>query len=131
MKFQKMIRIQLMVVGLGAGLLLAKPTFAQQDTDPTLFEQAADTTQPDRAAFNVTPPPEAVIRVTAYAVAPPSAQEADAAQLTALDINTILALMVGIGSIVLLGMAEAVRGSRRRTWNKKNSDGFPIGLTAN
>ena len=42
MKFQKMIRIQLMLVGLGAGLLVAKPVFAQQETDPTLFEVASD-----------------------------------------------------------------------------------------
>jgi hypothetical protein len=57
-------------------------------------------------------------------------QEADAAGMTALDVKTILALMVGIGSIVLLGMAEAVRGSRRRTWKEKASDGFPAGVAA-
>jgi hypothetical protein len=131
MRFQKMIRIQLMVVGLGAGLLLAKPVFAQQDTDPTLFEETADATHPDQAAFNVAPPPEAVIRVTAYAAAPSSAQEVDEAQLTALDVKTVFALMIGIGSIVLLGMAEAVRGSRRRTWRERDLDGLPSGLTAN
>jgi hypothetical protein len=131
MKFQKMIRVPLMLVGLGAGLLMGKPVCAQQDTDPTLFEEAADTTQPDQAAFNVAPPPEAVIRVTAYAAAPSSAQEAYEAQLTALDLKTVFALMIGIGSIVLLGMAEAVRGSRRRTWREKTPDGFPAGAVAN
>jgi hypothetical protein len=131
MRFQKMIRIQLMVVGLGAGLLLAKPVFAQQDTDPTLFEETADATHPDQAAFNVTAPPEAVIRVTAYAAAPSAALEVDEAQLTALDVKTVFALMIGIGSIVLLGMAEAVRGSRRRTWRERDLDRLPSGLTAN
>ena len=131
MKFQKMIRVQLMLVGLGAGLLMAKPVCAQQDTDPTLFEAASDTSQPDQAAFNVAPPPAATIRVTAYAYPAPAVQESDQAVMTALDIKTILALMVGIGAIVLLGMAEAVRGSRRRTWRERDSDGFPIGLPAN
>jgi hypothetical protein len=131
MKFQKMIRVQLMVAGLGAGLLMAKPVFAQQDTDPTLFEAASDASQPDQASFNVAPPPEAVIRVTAYSTAPSAAQEVDAAAVTPLDMKTILTLMVGIGSIVLLGMAEAVRGSRRRTWRERAADGFPSGAVAN
>jgi hypothetical protein len=130
MKFQKMIRIQLMLVGLGAGLLVAKPVFAQQDTDPTLFEVASDPTQPNQGSFNVAPPPAAVTQVAPDSTVPSAVQEADAAGMTDLDVKTILALMVGIGSIVLLGMAEAVRGSRRRTWREKASDGFPAGVTA-
>jgi hypothetical protein len=129
MKFQKMIRVQLMLVGLGAGLLFAKPVCAQQDTDPTLFE-AADATQPDLAGFNAATPPEAAKNVVPDSTAPPALQEADVAALTTLDMNTILALMVGIGSIVLLGMAEAVRGSRRRTWRAEAAGGFPGQATA-
>jgi hypothetical protein len=131
MNFQKMIRVQLMLVGLGAALLMAKPVCAQQDTDPTLFESSCEVSQPDQAEFNVAPPPAAVIRVTAYAYSSPAVLESDQAVMTALDIKTILALMAGIGAIVLLGMAEAVRGSRRRTWRERDSDGFPVGLTAN
>jgi hypothetical protein len=130
MKFQKMIRIQLMLVGLGAGLLVAKPVFAQQETDPTLFEVASDPSQPDQGSFNVAPPPAAIAQAAPDSTVPSAVQEADAAGMTALDVKTILALMVGIGSIVLLGMAEAVRGSRRRTWKEKASDGFPAGVTA-
>jgi hypothetical protein len=133
MKIQRMIRVQLMLLGLGAGLFMAKPVCAQQDTDPTLFEAPADASQPNQAALNVAPSPEPVIRVTAYAypVAPSSTQEADMEQLTALDINTVLTLLVGIGSIVLLGVAEVVRGSRRRTWREKAADDFPMGALAN
>jgi hypothetical protein len=131
MKFQKMIRMQLMLVGLGAGLLIAKPVLAQQETDPTLFEVASDPSQPDQGSFNVAPPPATAVQVAADSMAPQEVQQADAAGVAALDMKTILALMVGIGSIVLLGMAEAVRGSRRRTWREKGSDGFPAGLTAN
>src|SRR5216684_28808 len=131
MKFQKMIRVQLMLMGLGAGLLLSKPVFAQQDTDPTLFEAASDASQPDQAGFNVAAPPEAAKKVSADSTAPLVVQEADAAALTTLDMNMILALMTGIGSIVLLGIAEAVRGSRRRTWREEASSGFPNRATAN
>jgi len=131
MKFQKMIRIQLMLVGLGAGLLLAKPVYAQQDTDPTLFEDTSVASQQDQARFNVPAPPQAATNMKAETRALSAVQEADAAVLTSLDVNTILALMVGIGSIVLLGIAEAVRGSRRRTWRVAGSSGFPSSATAN
>jgi len=40
-------------------------------------------------------------------------------------------LMLGIGSIVLLGMADAVRGNRRRTWRESTPSAFPTGATAN
>ncbi len=130
MKFQKMIRIQLMLMGLGAGLLLAKPVFAQQDMDPTLFEATSAASQQDQAGFNVAALPEAAKKVSADSTAPSAVQEADAAALTTLDMNAILALMTGIGSIVLLGIAEAVRGSRRRTWREEASGGFPSGATA-
>jgi hypothetical protein len=131
MKFQKMIRVQLMLMGLGAGLLFVKPVLAQQDTDPTLFEAASDATQPDLAGFNAATPPEAAKNVALDSTAPLAVEEEDAAGLTALDVNSILALMVGIGSIVLLGMAEAVRGSRRRTWRAEAAGGFPGPAIAN
>lgn len=131
MKFQKMIRVQMMLLGLGAALLVAMPVCAQQDTDPTLFESSGEVTPQDTGALNVAQPPAAVIRVTAYAYPVPAVQELDQAVMTALDVKTILALMVGIGAIVLFGMAEAVRGSRRRTWRERDSNGFPIGLPAN
>jgi hypothetical protein len=118
-----------MLVGLGAGLLIAKPVFAQQETDPTLFEVASDPAQPDQGSFNVPSSPAAVAQAAPESTLPPAAQEADVAGVTNLDVKTILALMVGIGSIVLLGMAEAVRGSRR-TWKEKASDSFPAGVTA-
>ncbi len=132
MRFQKMIRVQLMLVGLGAGLLLlGKPVYAQQDMDPTLFEAPSDTSQQDQAGFNAPAPPQAATNVTAETTGLSTAQEADVAGLTTLDVNAILALMAGIGSIVLLGMAEAVRGSGRRTWRAAASSSFPSSATAN
>jgi hypothetical protein len=131
MKFQKMIRVQLMLVGLGAGLLLAKPVYAQQDTDPTLFEATSDASQQNQEGFNVPASPQAVMNMTAEAAAPLAVQEADASVLTSADVNSILALVVGIGSIVLMGIAAAVRGSRRRTWRAAGSSQYPSGAIAN
>jgi hypothetical protein len=126
-----MIRVQLMLVGLGAGLLLAKPVYAQQDTDPTLFEATSDASQQSQEGFNVPASPQAVTNMTAETVAPLAVQEEDASVLTSADVNSILALVVGIGSIVLMGIAEAVRGSRRRTWRAAGSSQYPSGATAN
>jgi hypothetical protein len=126
-----MIRVQLMLVGLGAGLLLAKPVYAQQDTDPTLFEATTGASQQSQEGFNVPASPQAVTNMTAETVAPLAVQEEDASVLTSADVNSILALVVGIGSIVLMGIAEAVRGSRRRTWRAASSSQYPSGATAN
>ena len=131
MKFQKVIRVQLMLMGLGAGLLLAKPVFAQQDMDPTLFESTLAASQQDQAGFNVPATPAAVVNGTEETASSLAGLETEAAGLTPVDANTILALMVGIGSIVLLGIAELVRGSRRRTWRADASSAFPNAATAN
>ncbi len=79
MKFQKMIRIQLMLMGLGAGLLLAKPVFAQQDMDPTLFEATSAASQQDQAGFNVAALPEAAKKVSADSTAPSAVHRVDRA----------------------------------------------------
>jgi hypothetical protein len=131
MKFQNMIRIQLMLMGLGAGLLLAKPVCAQQDTDPTLFEAPSDASQQAQDGFNVPASPLATSVVTVESATSPAVQNADVLTWSAVDTNTIASLIVGIGSIVLMGIAEAVRGSRRRTWRVRGSSGFPSGATAN
>src|SRR5260370_37592323 len=131
MKFQKMIRVHLMLVGLGAGLLMAKPVFAQQDTDPTLFEAANVASQPDQASFNVPPATEGPVVATANPTVQPDAQEADAAALTAPDVSAILTLVIGLGPSARLGIAQTVRGSTRRTWKAKTADGVPSHGTPN
>jgi len=45
-----MIRIQMMLVGMVAGLLLARPVCAQQEMDPELFDVYANTTVMDQAS---------------------------------------------------------------------------------
>lgn len=129
MKFQNMIRVQLMLLGLGATLVLAKPVCAQQETDPTLFEATSDASQQPQAGFNVPAPPQAAIAPAPERAASPAVQNADVAAWSAADRKMIAALMVG--SIVLMGIAEAVRGSRRRTWRVRASSEYPTGATAN
>ncbi len=48
-----------------------------------------------------------------------------------MDMSAVVVLMIGIGSIVLLGLAEAVRGGRRRTWREKAPGSFPASVIAN
>ena len=131
MKFQKIIRAQMMLVSLGAGLLLARPVRAQQEVDPTFFEGASDAPRLDQAVVKAAPSLKAANAAKADSPTPLAAQEVDAAQLTSVDAKTIVVLMLGIGSIVLLGMADAVRGNRRRTWRESTPSAFPTGATAN
>jgi hypothetical protein len=130
MKFQKMIRIQMMLMGMGAGLLLARPACAQQDMDPTIFEDSANTPVMDQP-LNATPSAEATKVAAADSAAPLAAQRVDATGLTSMDMSAVVVLMIGIGSIVLLGLAEAVREGRRRTWREKAPGSFPASAIAN
>ena len=130
MKFQKMIRIQMMLVGMGAGLLLARPACAQQEMDPELFDVYPNTTVMDQVSDR-TPGAEAVKVAAADSPAPLAAQGVDAEGLTAVDTSVMAILIIGIGSIVLFGMAEAVRGRRRLTWRESAPGRLPTGATAN
>jgi hypothetical protein len=130
MKFQRMIRIQMMAMaGIGAGLLLAAPVRAQQDVDPTFFDYAYNATPVDQAS-NATPIAEAAKIADADSTAPLATLRENAVALMSVDTPATVAL-IGIGSIVLVGMAKAVRGSRRRTWRGRASGNFPTGATAN
>src|SRR5260370_41599891 len=113
MKFQKMIRVQLMLVGLGAGLLLAKPVFAQQDVDPNLFEDTSAASQQDQAGFNVPAALLAATNVTEDTASSLAGQETGAGGFAALDVNSIFGLNVGVGSTLVLGIAGSVRRKRR------------------
>src|ERR1700737_1152015 len=50
MKFQNKIRMQMMMVGMGAALLMAGSTRAQQDMDPTYFDINPGTPAVQKAA---------------------------------------------------------------------------------
>ena len=119
----------MMLVGMGAGLLLARPACAQQEMDPEFFDVYANTTVMDQASHR-TPGAQAV-KVAAADSPAPAAQGVDAEGLTAVDTSVMVILIIGIGSIVLFGMAEAVRGPRRLTWRESAPGRLPSGATAN
>lgn len=128
MKFQKMSRVQMMLMGLAGALLLANSAYAQQDMDPTFFDDTPGTPQTQQAA--VVPAGQGVQAAEA-SNADTAGPSVGASVLTPLDENIAIFLMVAFGSVVLLAMVEDIRGSRRRTSRERYPKRFPSGATAN
>lgn len=138
MEFRKMIRMQVILMGLGAALLLASSAHAQQDMDPT--------------AFDVNPGTPHVVKVAAGHVAQSSAaakktgppassseslwsgqetkQEEDLARLTMVDATMVVILMAGVGLIVLYAMAATNRERRLEMSPQRGSYTTASGATA-
>jgi hypothetical protein len=131
MKFKNIIRVQLMLVGLGAGLLVAKPALAQQDSDPTLFESPYAASSTDQEGLNTAALPAAAMSAPAVTTAASPVLEADTAEFTAIDTDTNLVFMAGMGLFVLLAMALTSRGNRGRAWKKQPSRILSSTATAN
>src|ERR1700736_6176488 len=129
MEFRKMIRMQVMLMGLGAALLLASSAHAQQDMDPT--------------AFDVNPGTPHVVKVAAGHAGQSSVpakksdseasasesiwsgqetnQEADLTRLAMMDATMVVILLVGVGLIVLYAMAATKRERRLETLPQRAS----------
>jgi hypothetical protein len=119
MKFQKMIRMQVMLMGLGAALLLASSAHAQQDMDPTDFPVNPGTPQSAKVAVARTAPAAAAKEVDSNAMVSASLwsnqdtkQEADLNRLAIVDATMVVILMVGTSLIVLYAMAATKRERR-------------------
>jgi len=108
MKLQKVVRVPAMLIAVaGVGLLLARPASAQQDMDPTHFDDSQDTvalTQP----VNATPGAEAANIST---ISSPTPVEGP---MMSADNPTPLLLLIGSGVLALIGGARAVEGLRQR-----------------
>lgn len=107
MKFQKMIRMQLLMAGFGAMLLLPGFARAQQDVDPTIFDVnptalERNTAAPVQTAQNVAP-------VAVAAERPAASNAIDAAQVTSADNLLVFGLALGSGLIASCGIALARR----------------------
>jgi hypothetical protein len=120
MKFQKMIRMQMVLAGLGAALVLGSSAYAQQEMDPTTFDVnpgtphvvsggVARTAQSAAPANKVN---SATVDSAALWNGQATQQEADLARLTLVDTMMVVIMMIGIGLIVLYAMA-ATRRERR------------------
>jgi hypothetical protein len=108
-KFQKLVRMPMMLAVVGTGLLIARPASAQQDLDPTHFDDSQGTVR-----FN-----QPVDLTSNAAVANLSAENApvtlkvEETGNTPVDASALL-MLLGTGAIALIGTAKAMEGRRRR-----------------
>jgi hypothetical protein len=119
MNFQKRTRLQVLLMGLGAALLLASSAHAQQDTNPTDFPVNPGTPQIKVAVARTAPAAAAAKEVNSDAPVPVSLwsnqdtkQEADLTRLAIVDGTMVVILMAGTGLIVLYAMAATKRERR-------------------
>lgn len=127
MKFQKIVRLPGILIGLGAALLLASSARAQQEVEPTTFEivpgeGAGQKTAAGRAAHIS----EAAKKMAAKSAEQAAAQnagtpEARITQLTASDVAGMLMLMSGMGVIVLCAIAGRWPKHYRKRFTQRES----------
>jgi hypothetical protein len=116
MKFQNKIRMQMVMLGLGAALLMAGSARAQQDMDPTYFDAKPGTPAVSkvvvvRAAQSSQTAKENASAESALALANRSdvTLEAGVTRMAIVDVGVALILLGGIVSIVLYAMAATRR----------------------
>jgi hypothetical protein len=121
MEVRKVIRMQVILMGLGAALLLASSAHAQQDMDPSSFDVNPGTPHVTKVAAGRAAQGSAeVVKKANSAVSTSESilsgqetkQEADLARLTMVDATMVLILMAGVGLIVLYAMAATKRERR-------------------
>jgi hypothetical protein len=117
MNFQKRTRLQVLLMGLGAALLLASSAHAQQDTNPTDFPVNPGTPQIKVAVARTAPAAAAAKEVNSDAPVSQwsnqdTKQEADLTRLAIVDGTMVVILMAGTGLIVLYAMAATKRERR-------------------
>lgn len=116
MKFQNKIRMQMVMLGLGAALLMAGSARAQQDMDPTYFDVNPGTPAVSkvvvvRAAQSSQTAKENASAESALALANRSdvTLEAGVTRMAIVDVGVALILLGGIVSIVVYAMAATQR----------------------
>ena len=116
MKFQTKIRMQMVMLGLGAALLMAGSARAQQDMDPTYFDAKPGTPAVSkvvvvRAAQSSQTAKENASAESTLALANRSdvTLEAGVTRMAIVDVGVALILLGGIVSIVLYAMAATRR----------------------
>ena len=116
MKFQTKIRMQMVMMGLGAALLMAGTARAQQDMDPTYFDvnpgtPAASKVAAVRTAQSLPRAAENQSAQSALALASSKEEtlEAGVARMAIMDVGVILVLFGGVVAIVLYAKAATRR----------------------
>jgi hypothetical protein len=132
MKFQTKIRMQMLMVGLGAALFLAGTARAQQDMDPTYFDvnpatpavakamQVRTAQSLPRATEN-----ESTQNALALASSREDTLEAGVARMAIVDVGIALVLFGGVVAIVLYAKA-ATRRERVIRVSRMNSPYAPV-----
>jgi hypothetical protein len=120
MKLQKIVRVQMVLMGLGVALLLASSAYAQQDMDPTDFPINPGTVKVERHATQQTAqaiapakqaPAEGVVSAALF-TGPSTQEESDFSRLVIVDAGMIVILMLGVTGIVLYAKAATKRERR-------------------
>ena len=116
MKLQKRIRMQMLMVGLGAALLMAGSARAQQDMDPTYFDVNPGTPAVSKVVIAKAAPRPEVAKdaaraesVLTLANSSDATLEAGVTRMAIVDAGVALMLLAGIVSIVLYAMAATRR----------------------
>jgi hypothetical protein len=117
MKFQNRIRMEMVIVGLGAALFMAGSVRAQQDMDPTYFDINPGTPAMQKAAVvrsaqsHIPVKAERNDATSALAVVSgkDATLEAGMTRVALIDLGVALILFGGIVSIVLYAMAATRR----------------------
>jgi hypothetical protein len=114
MKLQRIVRVPMIVMGLGVALLLAGPVRAQQEVDPDTFDINPGTPRIELVAAA----PVAIQNsgVTQASIMPASNWDGSfAASLNAVDVTMVVILALGTGLVALYTVA-ATRRQRRRAY---------------
>ena len=138
MEFRKVIRMQVMLMGLGAALLLASSAHAQQDMDPTAFDVNPGTPPVVKVAAGHVAQSFATAKKTDSAASAnellwsgqETKQEADLARLTMVDTTMVVILLAGVGLIVLYAMAATKRERQLEMSPQRGSYTQASGATA-
>jgi hypothetical protein len=132
MELQKRIRMQMVMVGLGAALLMAGSARAQQDMDPTYFDINPGTPAASKAAAlrvaqgaPAATPNGSTQSALKLAVSKEATLEAGVARMAIVDACIALILLGGIGSIALYATA-ATRRERNLGASSVNAPYRPV-----
>lgn len=116
MKFQRIVRAPMIVMGLGVALLLAGPVRAQQEVNPDTFDINPGTPKTEVVAAAPVATPNAIQNngATQASIVPASNWDgAFAAPLNAVDVAMVVILALGT-ALVALYTVTATRRQRRR-----------------
>lgn len=112
MKLTNAIKVPVMLAVMGCGLMLAKPAAAQEEIDPTHFDEG-----PSMVPFNQPVNPAPVAEATMISANTSASNESQPTQVSAQNsaaAGAAWAVPVGLGAMLLVGTVMIVGEDRRR-----------------